>query len=262
MFRRRRSRRVLLATAVVLAAAAVYNGVAQALTPPGIQKPQPTPLITPPTTSIVQTGRQLYIEGCSDCHGFDAQGTNVAPSLRGVGAEAADFFLRTGRMPMADPGQEPMRGPLTYSLAQIRALDAYVGSLGGPPIPKVDPAAGNLASGQKLFAEFCMGCHQAVAKGGVMTGATPPPLVAATPTEVAEAIRVGPFLMPNFSEQQISDGEVNDIARYVEYVAHPPNRGGWGIGDIGPIPEGMVTWFLALPALIIVIRLIGERTTE
>ena len=38
--------------------------------------------------------------------------------------------------------------------------------------------------------------------------------------------------------------------------------GGWGIGHLGPIPEGMVTWLLGLAALVLAIRLIGERTTE
>jgi len=40
---------------------------------------------------------------------------------------------------------------------------------------------------------------------------------------------------------------------------HPPDRGGWGIGNIGPIPEGMVAWLLAGAALLIIARLLGER---
>jgi ubiquinol-cytochrome c reductase cytochrome c subunit len=251
----------MLGIAFLLGAGAVFTGVANALTPPGKQLPQTTPLYTPPAQTDVQKGRQLFIEGCSDCHGLGAQGTKVAPSLHGVGAEAADFYLRTGRMPLADPGQEPLRGRPAYSSDQIAALDAYVGSLGGPPIPKVDPAKGDLSTGFKLWGEFCMGCHQGVAQGGVMTGAFPPPLQSTTPTQVAEAIRTGPFLMPNFSEQQISDQQVNDIARYVLYMQHPVT-GGWAIGNIGPIPEGMITWLLAIPALLIAIRVIGERTTE
>ena len=262
MSRTRRRRIAWLALAGLCAAGSIFTGVARALTPPGIQIPQPTPFFSPPAPSLLKQGRQLYVEGCSDCHGIGATGTSVAPSLRGVGAQAADFFLRTGRMPLADPGQEPLRGPPSYSDSQIKALDAYIGSFGGPPIPKVSVKAANVAAGFKLYGEFCMGCHQAVIQGGVMTGAFPPPLEDTTATQVVEAIRTGPFLMPNFTQQQITDAQAADIARYVLYAQHPDNKGGWGIGDIGPIPEGMITWLLALPALIIVIRVIGERTTE
>jgi hypothetical protein len=32
-----------------------------------------------------------------------------------------------------------------------------------------------------------------------------------------------------------------------------------GIGHIGPIPEGMIAWFLAIAGLLLVARLIQER---
>ena len=47
-------------------------------------------------------GPQLYQNGCSSCHGVALQGTpGVAPSLIGVGAGPVDFYLSTGRMPLA-----------------------------------------------------------------------------------------------------------------------------------------------------------------
>jgi ubiquinol-cytochrome c reductase cytochrome c subunit len=39
----------------------------------------------------------------------------------------------------------------------------------------------------------------------------------------------------------------------------PPDPGGWGIGHIGPVPEGMVTWLIAAVALVGTCALIGER---
>jgi ubiquinol-cytochrome c reductase cytochrome c subunit len=48
--------------------------------------------------------------------------------------------------------------------------------------------------------------------------------------------------------------------RYVLSTRHPDDKGGWGIGNIGPIPEGMVTWFIAIAAFLVVARLIGDRT--
>jgi ubiquinol-cytochrome c reductase cytochrome c subunit len=205
------------------------------------------------------TGRRLFVQGCSSCHGFDAEGIpGSGPSLVGVGEEAADFYLRTGRMPLDRPGEEPVRGPSPYTPAQIRALTQYVGSLGGPPIPEVHPEQGDLAEGQKLFTEHCAGCHQIVGQGGMLPGAVVPGLGSAGAKDVAEAVHVGPYVMPSFNH--LSPGEVDDLARYVEYTHDPEDKGGWGIGHIGPIPEGMVAWLLAGVALLLTIRLIGERT--
>jgi len=66
--------------------------------------------------------------------------------------------------------------------------------------------------------------------------------------------------MPRFSERLIDQHELDSVVRYIEYTRHPADRGGWGIGHIGPIPEGLVAWMLAGVALLIVVRLIGERT--
>jgi quinol---cytochrome-c reductase cytochrome c subunit len=206
-------------------------------------------------------GRRLFVQGCSSCHGFEGEGVKGSgPSLIGVGEEAADFYLRTGRMPLNQPDEQPMRGPSPYTDAQVRALTQYVGSFGGPSIPEVHPEDGDLAEGQKLFTEHCAGCHQIVARGGMLPGAVVPDLGAANATDVAEAIRVGPYVMPSFDHLRPS--EVDDLAAYVEYTHDPEDEGGWGIGHIGPIPEGMVAWLLAGVALLFAIRLIGERTTR
>jgi ubiquinol-cytochrome c reductase cytochrome c subunit len=45
----------------------------------------------------------------------------------------------------------------------------------------------------------------------------------------------------------------------VVWTRKPADAGGWGIYNIGPIPEGLVTWWIGLAALVLVIRLIGER---
>ena len=101
--------------------------------------------------------------------------------------------------------------------------------------------------------------RQVVAQGGYVTGAVPPPLEDATATQIAEAVRIGPYVMPTFSKQALSDAQLDSIIRYVEYAKHPDNRGGWSLGDIGPVPEGLVTWFLALGAIVAVCMAIGRR---
>jgi ubiquinol-cytochrome c reductase cytochrome c subunit len=72
---------------------------------------------------------------------------------------------------------------------------------------------------------------------------------------------MGPYLMPSFSSAQLNQRDLNSLARYIVWTRHPDNAGGWGIYNIGPIPEGIVAWFIGLLALVIVARLIGERAS-
>ncbi len=229
---------------------------------------------------LATQGDHLYGQYCLSCHGPNGEGSvraggrtigagpartqgverAVAPSLVGVGALAADFYLRTGYMPLQHLGLQPTRGPSPFSEEQIKALVAYITSLGkGPAIPTLHPERGNLSSGEQLFAAHCAGCHQIVARGGYVTGAVPPALTAATPTQIAEAVRIGPYAMPTFSKSAISDRQLNSIVRYVEYTKHPDHPGGWSMGFLGPVPEGLVTWFLAMTALVAVCLSVGRR---
>jgi ubiquinol-cytochrome c reductase cytochrome c subunit len=215
-----------------------------------------------PDPHLVAQGRRLYLDGCSSCHGGDARGIrDRGPSLRGAGEVAADFYLRTGRMPLENPSDEPVRRSQTfYSNAQIRALVAYVGSFGGPRIPSVAPVQGDLGRGKELFTEHCAGCHQVMGRGGIVPKAVVPALTHSEPIDVAEAVEVGPYVMPKFTT--LTREDVNDLARYVEQAKHPDNRGGLGLGNIGPVPEGAVTFLVGMAALLLGIRIIGERTTE
>jgi ubiquinol-cytochrome c reductase cytochrome c subunit len=176
-----------------------------------------------------------------------------------VGALAADFYLRTGYMPLRRIGLQPRRRRVFLSEHQIRALVAYVATFGGPPIPTPRPDRGNLSQGQALFTEHCAGCHQVLGQGGYVTGAVPPALVLATPRQVAQAVRIGPYVMPKFSKRSISDRQLDSIVRYVEFTKKPTRPGGWGLGYIGPVPEGLVTWFLAMPALLVLCLILGRR---
>jgi ubiquinol-cytochrome c reductase cytochrome c subunit len=261
----RRARRIAMAvTALLLGAFAVA-----AWADPPTSAPRSLPAarfvgsIDPQKTAapLVREGRVLYEEACSSCHGFEGEGVEgQGPSLEGAGEAAADFYLRTGRMPLDQVGEEPLRGEPAYDNRQIEALVAYVGSLGtGPAIPQVRPGQGSLSEGFRLFAESCAGCHGIGGKGGVAIGGYAPPLGEATPTEVGEAIRVGPYLMPRFSAAQITDDEVDSIARYVQLIQDPDDAGGFGIGHIGPVPEGLVAWAAAIAALLLIARLLGER---
>jgi ubiquinol-cytochrome c reductase cytochrome c subunit len=163
-------------------------------------------------------------------------------------------------MPLSSIHDQPGRSRVLFSDKEIRSLVAYVASLGaGPGIPRPDPRAGSISQGLELFTEHCAGCHQIVARGGYVTGAVVPPLQSATATEIAEAVRIGPYLMPRFSSRQISDSQLNSLTAYVLSTRRPDNRGGWGIGNLGPIPEGLVTWWIAVPLLVIACMALGRR---
>jgi ubiquinol-cytochrome c reductase cytochrome c subunit len=221
--------------------------------------PGPPARAAAPTAQVAQ-GRTLFVAGCSYCHGIDARGVHGrGPTLRGVGAAAVDFALATGRMPLDDPGHQPTRNVPEYDAAERRALVAYLGAFGGPAIPRVDPAAGDLVAGRSLFTDQCAGCHTVTARGGVVPGAIAPALQQATPTQIAEAVRTGPQLMPVYREHQLDQHGLDSVTRYVLSTRHLDNPGGWAIGNLGPVPEGLVAWLLAGTALLIVVRLLGER---
>jgi len=220
---------------------------------------QPT---TPPGPADTEGGRQLYAIACTTCHGPAGEGVeDRGPTLIGVGAASADFYLSTGRMPLDRPRAQAERKRVAYSPVQIRQLVAFVASLGpGPPIPRVDPAAGNLADGNRLYANNCAPCHSSAGAGGALGHAVyAPPLNRATPVQVAEAIRVGPGAMPIFGAETLDDEQVASVVRYVEYLRKPDDRGGLGLGHLGPIPEGFVAWVVGLGAMLMAVRWIGTK---
>ena len=86
-----------------------------------------------------------------------------------------------------------------------------------------------------------------------------PELHNATSTQIAEAVRVGPGLMPAFGTAAVGDRQLSDLASYVRYLAHPEDRGGQPLWHLGPFAEGFVAWAIGMVALIFTIRWIGER---
>jgi ubiquinol-cytochrome c reductase cytochrome c subunit len=227
----------------------------------------------PGGASSVEKGKALYAEHCLSCHGPDGSGVSstsrptgalgvhgLGPPLRDAGALGADFYLTTGYMPLQNPHDQPRHTQSPFDKQEIASLVAYVASLGkGPPIPRPQPKRSEISRGLQLFTEHCAGCHQVVAEGGYVPNAVAPPLHQATPVQIAEAVRVGPYLMPKFPKSQISDDDLNAIVAYVQWAKHPDDRGGWNLGRIGPVPEGLVTWLMASAVLIGVCLAIGRR---
>jgi ubiquinol-cytochrome c reductase cytochrome c subunit len=203
-------------------------------------------------------GRELYVESCLSCHGTEGAGTEFGPPIADAGEAAADFQLRTGRMPLADPDDQTTRKPPAFEPEQIDAIVEYVGSLGGgPPIPDVTPSAGDLVMGQELFVNNCAACHGATANGGAAgVGALAPSLYTANSLDIAEAVITGPGEMPRFDLDQ---EELNAITRYLGYIQEFDAPGGADIGGIGPVPEGFIGWTVGMLTLGLVCWFIGSR---
>ncbi len=212
-----------------------------------------------PNSAQIADGRNLFVEECATCHGLYAQGTSQAPALIGVGAAAVNFQVTTGRMPGAEQGAEMVRKPPRLNASQTAAIAAYIQSLGGgPTVPsaaQVSTSGANIGLGQQLFVANCAACHNFVGAGGALTyGKFAPPLTVSTPTQIYEAMLTGPEAMPVFNDLTVSPQEKRDIIAYVTQVRAEPNPGGFSLGRVGPVTEGLVTFlglllFMVLAAL-------------
>ena len=211
---------------------------------------------TSPSQDIA-TGKNIFQATCSSCHGLDAQGTSQGPGLIGAGAAAVDFQMSTGRMPAKEVGAENGRGPVKFTEQQIYQIADYVASLGGgPAIPtaeQVSTEGANTALGSNLFQANCAQCHGFAGDGGALTyGKFAPPLTQSTPTQIYTAMLTGPEAMPVFADGALSPSAKRDIIAYITQTRVEPNPGGFSLGRIGPVTEGLVIWLGGLGFLVII----------
>jgi ubiquinol-cytochrome c reductase cytochrome c subunit len=235
----------------------------------------PASYAPPPDAEALAVGQHLYQRDCSFCHGDEGLGTSNGPDLvtDENGPALTDFMLRTGRMPIQDPDERVRPGDTPYDDDEIAALVGYIDEAfdqPGPGIPDVDAAAGSLSEGLDLYQEHCAACHAATGIGGAMlaqrggetAGIVIPGLHQANPTLVGEAVRAGPDAMPVFGPGVVNSDGLDSVARYVEYLKDPEDRGGAPIGRIGPVAEGAVGWALGLGSLMLFIRWVGTKRGE
>lgn len=207
-------------------------------------------------STAIEEGRQIFLKGCSSCHGINAEGGSIAPSLIGVGAASVDFQVATGRMPAADMSTQIKRKKPAYTPDEIAALVAYVASLSpGPAIPSQQVAFyerdGNTAQGGELFRNNCAMCHNFAGQGGALTqGKFAPSLMASTPIEIYEAMITGPQSMPVFGDKIITPSEKLSIIKWIKAAQNEPSLGGASLGRVGPVTEGLLIWTLGLGLLI------------
>ncbi|WP_328995174.1 c-type cytochrome [Kribbella sp. NBC_01245] len=221
----------------------------------------------------IEEGRKLFTVGCASCHGQNAEGSTdgegrvVAPSLIGVGAAAVDFQVGTGRMPAQQPNAQVPRKNVVYSPAEIEALAAYVASLGpGPAIPNADAYDVSKATdeqvtrGGELFRTNCTACHNFAGKGGALpNGRYAPSLMGVDAKHMYEAMLTGPQQMPVFSDQVLTEQDKRDVIAYLKALETQQDPGGFGLGRLGPVSEGLWGWLVGIGILVAVAVWIGAK---
>jgi ubiquinol-cytochrome c reductase cytochrome c subunit len=266
--RQRRSRSMLRRRAtglVVLMLALVGAGLLAS-----VITPTPQVAVAQDQPAQAREGKQLFDNSCITCHGANLQGVqDRGPSLIGVGEAAVYFQVSTGRMPAARNEAQNPRKPPRFDAAQIDQLGAYIQANGGGPTVVRNPdgsvaqsslAGSDPARGGELFRLNCASCHNFTGKGGALSsGRYAPDLSAASEQQIYTAMVSGPENMPKFSDRQLSPQEKADIIAYVNRTADVPNPGGYGLGGIGPVSEGLFIWIIGVAGLIGAAMWIGAK---
>jgi ubiquinol-cytochrome c reductase cytochrome c subunit len=255
-----RRRHPFAAFVVLVLALAVTGGVYALLAPTGAARAADA------QSPAVEEGRKLFITSCSSCHGINAEGTaNDGPSLIGVGAAAVDFQVGTGRMPAQSPDAQLPRKKVVFTEEEIQQLAAFVASLGpGPAIPSEEMYAsdGDIQEGGEIFRTNCASCHNFAGNGGALTeGKYAVSISDTSPKHLYEAMLTGPQSMPVFNDEALTPEQKKDVISFLTNLRNEGDPGGYAIGRIGPVTEGIFLWLVGIGALIGVAIWLGARST-
>lgn len=223
--------------------------------------------------ALVARGAEVFGARCATCHGEEGRGipretnpSNYGPPIQDVGPAAFDFVIRTGRMPLEDPREPVRHRDPRLTDEQRRAVVAWSRTLpgDGPEIPDIEAwESADLSRGLEQFTTNCAACHGPTGEGIAVGSADfSSPLDVATPIEIAEAIRIGPGVMPRFGEEVMPQEELEATVRWVMDLRQRAAPGGASVGRTGPVAEGMLAWIVAFGALTIIMYLLGEKTGD
>jgi ubiquinol-cytochrome c reductase cytochrome c subunit len=120
-----------------------------------------------------------------------------------------------------------------------------------------------VALGQNLFITDCAQCHNFDGAGGALTnGKYAPSLTQSTPKQMYEAMLTGPEAMPVFADTTITPAQKRDIIAYVTKLRAEPNPGGFSLGRIGPVTEGIVGFLGGIGVLVFLAMWITMKRRE
>ncbi|QKJ19641.1 cytochrome bc1 complex diheme cytochrome c subunit [Microbacterium hominis] len=206
------------------------------------------------TTLTADDGKKLFQANCATCHGLDLQGTADGPSLYGVGELAVHFQMSTGRMPLQMQGPQAPQKPVQFTDEQIAAIGTFIQDAApGPSFPdeQVLDGEGDAAHGGELFRINCAMCHNVAGAGGALTeGKYAPALHTTTPLNMYAAMVTGPQNMPVFNDMTLTVEEKRDVITYLLYLQENESAGGFSLGSLGPVSEGLFIWIFGIGSLI------------
>lgn len=224
----------------------------------------------PLTDAQRQSAETMYANQCATCHGSDGRGRTIpgtgdeAPALTGnpdVTVPYLDLTVRVGRMP--PPENDPFDNRARHVViddAERAALVTYLAEQFDLEGEIPDPPEGDAVQGREVYAANCAQCHGSTGAGGVAgAGAWTPPVVGRDEVAIAEAIRVGPFEMPRFNAEQISDQEIGDIAAFLDVVAQEPGTP-LGLVEINPVFASGFAFLFAVAILFSAMWIAGRPT--
>jgi ubiquinol-cytochrome c reductase cytochrome c subunit len=104
-------------------------------------------------------------------------------------------------------------------------------------------------------------CHNAVGAGGALTeGKFAPQLGGVIAKHVYEAMITGPQNMPVFNDANLTPEDKKDIITFLQYVEENDSVGGFELGSIGPVAEGLFVWIFGLGFIIAITVWLGAKS--
>jgi ubiquinol-cytochrome c reductase cytochrome c subunit len=77
-----------------------------------------------------------------------------------------------------------------------------------------------------------------------------------------EAMLTGPQAMDTFSNGNLSPEEKRDVIAYLVSLENQPDYGGFGLGGMGPVSEGLYAWVIGIGACVGFAVWIAAHTTR
>ena len=188
-----------------------------------------------------ESGKQLYLDNCSICHGNEGQGgVGIPLALPSFLDQAPDEYIqrtiRNGR-----PGRV-MPAFTHLDDKQIKLISQFVASWRKGPSPVWDetPIKGNPKKGEALYKQYCISCHHAKGQGGQGTGlkfSRPKELPISAPgignngflhsatdqmiKQIAMRGREGTPMPSAIRDLGLQESQVNDIVSYLRSLQKP-----------------------------------------
>ncbi len=218
------------------------------------------PATTPHSQQLTAAdGEAIFRANCASCHGLNAEGTENGVSLIGVGAASVNFQVMTGRMPMAMQGPQALQREPMFTQEQSDAMGdvrRLARARAGPAPPRrcstrrssTPRASPPVASSSASTAPCATTWPAPVARSPRASSRRR--WTASTATHVYEAMITGPQNMPVFNDANISPEQKREIIAYLHYLDENPSVGGFDLGNLGPVSEGLFIWIFGLGGIV------------